>query len=475
VSGTVKGVIGAGTKILSTIFRAAMGSLPGDEGQEPRERLIVFTRYPESGTTKTRLIRTLGAGGAAELHRRMSQNAVARAKEALKHRPLAIEIRFDGGNKRLMKGWLGRGVELSKQTGDDLGERMYNCFVEAFENGFERAVLAGTDCPAISADIFDRAFQALDRSDVVLGPASDGGYYLVGMKRAIPQLFAGITWGASDVLQQTTRVADKLGLQVGLIDLLNDVDRADDLHVWERESGRTAADVTSPRISAIIPTYNEADFVREAISSVQAEDGVEIIVVDGGSGDATVENAEAAGARTIVSSDGRGSQMNAGAAEATGDILLFLHADTVLPEDYARHVRAAMVHAGTVAGAFGLGIDSPERLLRHIEWLANWRSKHMHLPYGDQAIFMRREVFEEMGGFPEIPIMEDFELMRRLKRRGRIAIVAASVQTSARRWLDVGVLRTTLVHQAVIAAYFLGVPISRIANWYHSGIAATKL
>jgi rSAM/selenodomain-associated transferase 2 len=208
--------------------------------------------------------------------------------------------------------------------------------------------------------------------------------------------------------------------------------------------------------------------VSEAIAGAQAADNVEIIIVDGGSDDGTLEAAENAGARTMSSSRGCGSQMNAAADIAAGDILLFLHADTRLPEEYAGHVRDALAEAGTVAGAFMLGINSPGKSLRHIEWLANWRSRHMQLPYGDQAIFMRREIFQEMGGFPDIPIMEDFELMRRLKRRGQIAIVDASVQTSPRRWLDLGVLRTTLVNRAVIAAYFLGFPISRIADLYQN-------
>jgi rSAM/selenodomain-associated transferase 2 len=363
---------------------------------------------------------------------------------------------------------MGRDVEFRNQTGDNLGERMHNSFVEAFEHGAERVILAGTDCPAISAEIFERAFHAVNRNDVVLGPASDGGYYLIGMKRPIPQIFAGISWGAEDVLRQTTQVADKLGLQLALIDLLSDVDRPNDLHVWERENGCPAAEVMSPSISVIIPTCNEADSVGESIASAQTEVGIEITVVDGRSEDGTIDAAEAAGARTMVSPHGRGSQMNAGAAEANGDILLFLHADTVLPEDYTQYVRKAMLQAGAVAGAFRLSINSPERSLRRVEWLANWRSRHMLLPYGDQAIFMRSEVFEEMGGFPEIPIMEDFELMRRLKRRGRIEVVKASIQTSPRRWLDVGVLRATIVNQAVIVAYFLGVPISRIADLYHS-------
>lgn len=503
ISGTVRGVIGAGTKILSTIFRAAAGSLPGDDTTEPRERLIVFTRYPKPGRTKTRLIRALGPDGAAELHRRMTERAVSRAKELAKRRHVCVEIRYDGGSKRLMSGWLGPGLDYRKQgkgvpgraggpgragvsrkagdlhragyvgaagrlgAADDLGDRMHEAFAEAFQDGAERVVLAGTDCPGVSADIFEKAFKALDRNDLVLGPASDGGYYLIAMKRPLPSLFAGIPWSTKDVLSQTMQAADKLGLRLSLVDLLNDVDRPEDLPVWERESGRPAADTASISISVIIPTYNEADNVAEAVASARATD-VEVIVVDGGSDDGTVEAAEAAGARATVSRKGRGSQMNAGAAEATGDLLLFLHADTRLPDDYAGHVRETAARAGVVAGAFRLGVDSPKKSLRLIETLANWRSRRMRMPYGDQALFMRAELFREMGGFPEIPLMEDFEFVRRLKRRGPIEIVPASVRTSSRQWLALGTLRMTFINQAAIAAYFLGVPISKIADWHHA-------
>jgi rSAM/selenodomain-associated transferase 2 len=194
---------------------------------------------------------------------------------------------------------------------------------------------------------------------------------------------------------------------------------------------------------------------------------VEVIAVDGGSDDGTVETAEDAGARVIVSARGRGSQMNTGATEASGDLLLFLHADTRLPEDYTLHVRNILARAGIVAGAFKLGVDSPKRSLRIIEALANWRSRHLRMPYGDQAIFMRADLFKQMGGFPESAIMEDFEFARRLKRRGLVEIAPASVRTSARRWLATGTLRMTLMNQAAIAAYFAGVPISRIESWYH--------
>jgi rSAM/selenodomain-associated transferase 2 len=158
--------------------------------------------------------------------------------------------------------------------------------------------------------------------------------------------------------------------------------------------------------------------------------------------------------------------MNAGAAVSTGEILLFLHADTHLPTEFETLVRQALQNAGTVAGAFELRIDAQLRGLRLVERMVNVRSRFLSMPYGDQAIFLKATVFHEIGGFPDLPIMEDFELMLRLKRLGRITIVPAPVLTSGRRWQKLGVVKTTLINQLIIAGYFLGIPPAQLVRWY---------
>jgi rSAM/selenodomain-associated transferase 2 len=159
-------------------------------------------------------------------------------------------------------------------------------------------------------------------------------------------------------------------------------------------------------------------------------------------------------------------QMNAGAAASVGDVLLFLHADTHLPDNFDAKVMAAASENGFCAGAFSLGIGSDARGLRFIERVANWRSRFFQMPYGDQALFVCRDLFNEIGGFPDFPIMEDFELIRRLRRKGQISILADSVKTSPRRYLNFGVLKTWCLNQIIIAAYFLGVSPERLACWY---------
>jgi rSAM/selenodomain-associated transferase 2 len=220
-------------------------------------------------------------------------------------------------------------------------------------------------------------------------------------------------------------------------------------------------------ISVIIPTLNEAPNITGTIQSVRnAGDASEIIVVDGLSSDDTRSLAKAAGATVVESEPGRARQMNAGAAEAKGEILLFLHADTKPPQGFDEHIQRAFETQNIIAGAFELQIDGQGKGLRRIEKLANWRSRTRQMPYGDQGVFLKADTFREIGGFPLMPIMEDFELMRRLKKRGRIIISPIAALTSARRWRRHGVLKTTLINQIIIWAYYFGISPTRLARWY---------
>ena len=222
------------------------------------------------------------------------------------------------------------------------------------------------------------------------------------------------------------------------------------------------------QISIIIPTLNEAATILAALESTSKATHAERIVVDAGSSDDTLKLAESWGARVLQTVCGRARQMNAGAGAARGELLLFLHADTCLPNGFEDHVRQVMAQPGVAAGAFELRIDGTGRSLRIIERLANWRSRRMQLPYGDQAIFVASDRFRHTGGFLDIPIMEDFELISRLRQQGRIVIAPASVTTSARHWKKLGTWQTTLLNQALILGYCLGVAPSRLARWYRS-------
>lgn len=224
--------------------------------------------------------------------------------------------------------------------------------------------------------------------------------------------------------------------------------------------------LSSAKISIVIPTFNEAENIQDAIASTQPSTNIEVIVVDAGSQDDTVAIAQSLGVKVILSSPGRALQMNAGAVAASGEILLFLHADTRLPAGFDVMIRTALQQPGTVAGAFNLRIDASGWGLRLVEWGVKMRSHLWQMPYGDQAIFITKDIFHKIGCFPELPIMEDFELIRRLHRIGKITIIQELVLTSARRWVRKGILQTTLINQIVIIAYLWGISPERIRSWY---------
>ncbi len=436
-----------------------------------KERLIIFTRYPETGTTKTRLIPILGAKGAANLQRKMTEHTLSRMMGLTASGDLTIEIRYDGGNEELMKQWLGSEFEYVLQGDGDLGYRMQRAFEDAFKSGAAAAVIIGTDIPGLTAVDITKAFAALKQKKIVLGPAKDGGYYLIGLQKnafspAVGDLFAGIKWGEHDVLKKTLNISKQLGLNYSLLKEMDDVDRPEDIFILERSQVLGHGDVTPMSISVIIPALNEAHNIADTITNTGHGNNTEIIVVDGGSIDNTVSIAKTLGAKIIQGSPPRSRQMNQGADAASNDILLFLHADTLLPENFKRHVLGALMQPGVAAGAFELRINSPVPSLRVIERIANWRSRCFKMPYGDQAIFMSSRVFHQMGGFPDIPIMEDFELIRRLRKKGDVMTLHQPVITSPRRWLNHGILKTTLINQLVVLSYFMGILPDTIARLY---------
>lgn len=220
------------------------------------------------------------------------------------------------------------------------------------------------------------------------------------------------------------------------------------------------------RLSIIIPVLNEERTIAATLADLDHVPDREIIVVDGGSTDRTAEIVRATSARLVVSPRGRAVQMNAGARQAAGDMLLFLHADTQLPDSANRDIAEGMADARCVGGRFDIRLDSTRPLLRLVGHMISLRSRLTRVATGDQAIFVRRAVFERLGGFPEIPIMEDVAFSRALKKSGRIACLRARVVSSARRWEEHGPIRTILLMWALKLLYLAGVPPARLKRLY---------
>ena len=224
------------------------------------------------------------------------------------------------------------------------------------------------------------------------------------------------------------------------------------------------------KISVIVPVLDEQEYINSHIGHIREQDfkgGLEIIVVDGDANGRTLEVIEDSETIKIASSCGRGQQLNTGAAVACGDILLFLHADTQLPAGGLRKICNVLEDDQYIGGAFDLGIDSKRLFLKFIAARARLRSRLTRIPYGDQAIFVRKSYFERIGGFKEMPLMEDIELMQRIKSKGdKIFILKDRVSTSARRWQAEGVLYTTIRNQFLASMYYFGVSPEKLARYY---------
>ena len=240
------------------------------------------------------------------------------------------------------------------------------------------------------------------------------------------------------------------------------------------------------KLSIIIPTLNEESFIEKNLASIRKqllaignELSAEIIVADGGSRDRTVETARRFADRVCISDKGRGEQMNAGAKVSKGDLLLFLHADSILYLSGIVNMLKVMEDNNIVGGAFRLKIDSPTPMYRCwgkiafkiISSAANMRSRILGIAYGDQGIFVRRNIFYAVGGYPDISIMEDVEFVKRLKGKGKFIILSECITTSSRRWDREGILYTTIRNWILISLYLIGASPNRLKGWYreHGG------
>jgi hypothetical protein len=432
-----------------------------------RPVVAVMTRFPQAGAVKTRLVPTLGQDGAAELHRELAAHCVNRMRALHATGEARVEVHFDGASAAAVRGWLGRWPRFVRQTDGDLGDRLASALSGAFASGAASAVVLGSDCPVARATHVRAALRQLASSDVVIGPADDGGYWLLGISadaasRALPALLGGIAWGSDTVFERTVERAGAASLRVAVVDRLADVDRPEDLVLWRSERAREFAAPES--VSVVVPALDEVDRIGDAVRSALGGGAAEVIVVDGGSSDGTSAAARAAGARVIEAEPGRAAQMNVGAAAASGDALLFLHADTRLPAGFAALVRDALTEPDTAGGAFTWATDdSPAAATFSL--IGKMRTDVFRIPYGDQALFLKRRTFEDLGGYPVQPIMEDWELARRMRRLGAVPILSERAMTSSRRWTEAGVVRPTIGYLAIIAGYRFGIDPAVLDGW----------
>jgi rSAM/selenodomain-associated transferase 2/rSAM/selenodomain-associated transferase 1 len=363
----------------------------------------------------------------------------------------------------------------------DLGARMERVLSRALGRG-PWAIAIGTDSPGLPLGLLDAAREALQEADAVLGPTPDGGYYLLGLRRCPTGLLAELPWSQPDTLRATRQRLEEHGLEVRILTPFFDVDEPGDLRrLWAfldqvpeaapqtRRVLAKRAPQQRPRLSVVVPVLDEERRIEVRLRELGVMQGIdEVVVVDGGSTDRTREVVSRFPAVRLLSAPrGRARQLNAGGNAARGEVLLFLHADVSLPVDAAAHVEQVLADPANIAGAFRTWTVPDDRRWRFgpLLHLADLRSRLTRHPYGDQAFFLRKEVFEEHGGFPDIPLMEDYAFSREMRKRGRIGLARARVQVSGRRFIARPLFYTALVW-SYPALYRWGVPPETLARWY---------
>lgn len=399
-----------------------------------QEVALVFARRPVPGRVKTRLARTEGAAAAARIYRALAE-AVFRTvtEDAVSHGRRVIVCVAEGADTEAVAAWLD-GAETWAQGPGDLGARMQRMTSRAFADGARRVVVVGTDIVGLTPEVLARSFQELRDHDAVLAPVPDGGYGLVGLAAPAPALFRGVAWGTPAVAEDTRARAKDAALRMAEVEGLRDVDTADDLPG------------ALPAVSVLVPVLDDAPALALLLDDLRREARevpLEVIVADGGSTDGGVEVARDAGVRRLRTKRGRGIQLAAAADVATAPWLWTLHADTRVAPGTAGRLLRRMRRTGRPWAFFETGIAASDVYLRRAETMNAFRARVFRLPYGDQGIVVHRQAYDLVGGYAEVPLMEDVLLARRLARFGVPACIGGGLTTNARRWLG-GPRRTTV-------------------------------
>lgn len=450
----------------------------------------MFTRFPRAGEAKTRLIPALGKEGAAELQSKMSKHIALmmhHASVVLEQAPfvshdyeLELEARITGSSPKEAQDWLG--ITCRAQSEGNLGERLGHALSEGFDREFDVVAVLGGDCPELNgANIAEAIGASRKNRGAALIPARDGGYCLLVLEKSkaqsIPFLLEDISWGSSSVCEQQLERLKEYEVPTEILPTLSDVDEAEDLAVWERIEAAWYGPLRS--ITVIIPTLNEEALLEQCVTAVrnffdasEDERSLEIIVSDGGSYDATLRIAEALSCRVVSGEAQRAAQLNRGSAAASGDLLLFLHADTLIKARNSESIANLLEHKPLTLGAFSFGFDTKDcgarEKLRTAFYAFNTRIRNRIArdPYGDQALFCRTALFNSLGTFGEVPFMEDVLFVERAQRANGVQIIKSRAFSSPRRYLRFGFLKTMIANRVALFELKRGKTLRQIAENY---------
>lgn len=426
-------------------------------------RVILLFPFPTQGSVKPGLASMLGARGAAALHRELAAHTLREARAFAAASGTTLEARvFGAPDETAARVWLGGGVTVRAPGDGDLGVRLERAFADAFAEGASSVLAIVSACPGFAASHLATACAQLAGHDAVVGPAIDGSFYLVGMRRHLPALFRNVRWNEREVLAQMLSVARTLRMTVARLAPLHNLGTPADLAAWAaapvaRADGRDG-------VSVVISAGGDEPRLEATLAAAAAGAPHDIVVVAPAVG-RTAEVAWAHGARVVPPPTGAMDPRNRGAAYTAGEHLLFLPAASVPPGNCAALVRAVLARPGVAGGTFALTFEEEFRGRRWIERSVNWRARRQ-LPCHEQGLFVRREIYEHIGGFTAHAPDEDFAFLRRLRRFGTIAVVAGAAKVRADRWRRLGPLRTSLLNRLVAAGDRLCVAPTRLARWH---------
>lgn len=432
-------------------------------------------RCPEPGRVKTRLAATTGAQFALELYVKLLKRTLAVVTDFKSVHPGCDVFIFstpDHAAPSLQADFPGPWRMLPQPDGH-LGQRMDRAFQTCWDQGYGEAVLVGTDLCDLQSSDLEAAFRELRNAHAVLGPAADGGFYLVGLKPLHHHAFRPTTWGTPTVYARTRKLLRSAGCILRTVPLRHDLDEADDLNHIRHDP------LFQSRLSVIVPTILRPEALQPFLMNLRTGlwPGDEIVVVTPAPGGAAeIANHPIAPPDTDILSRtlcqvwsrvGRGRQLNTGVRASSGDLLWFLHDDCLPPADFAYHIRTSAGRRDTALGCFLLGFQPSNTRLDRIAAWANLRTRLFKRPYGDQGLFCRRNIYEHIGGFSRPMLMEDVTFVQAAMALGPLEIVPRTIHTSPSRYLERGIWKASMHNHLLILLHHLGVDDSTLHRLYY--------
>ena len=430
-----------------------------------KKAILIFMKYPQTGRVKTRLSKTIGTKQACNIYKKLVRRTLGIVSD-FKHTHTQIDLFLfydpPESETQIRKGYPGPWA-FTPQIDGHLGEKMKNAFDHVFEKGYEHAVLIGSDIADIKTSDIEDAFRDLNRDQAVLGPAHDGGFYLIGLSFVINEVFNFPDWSTPSVFERTLHCLHDSLHKIRTLCKRHDIDEQNDLIYVNRNP------LFQDKISIIIPYLKGTQKTASLVDSLEAQlwPDDEIVLVKGVGSSDLGKNNISHHTRLVFAPKGRGNQLNHGAKAAQRNILWFLHIDTAPPPNFGYHIRKLTHIRGRTLGCFELRFDTSSFFLDVIYKWSNFRTKYLNLPYGDQGIFCTRDIFKKAGGFKKKFLMEDVDFVRNCKKMGKLLVIPQPIYSSAQRYMTKGVLRASLQNHFLMLLYYLGVSDKRLFQFYY--------